>query len=128
MIYANRQGRSYHRISRVNDTEPPSYRAPTCVTSVPLTRLPYLKRVPMEFWYIATSELATPVLIGTTKRGVSMIRGPQAYKGPYSPSNRVLIPKKAEQPCRWAYGARSEPPSHIMDVNGAWESYESLMR
>ncbi|GFX88023.1 transposable element Tcb2 transposase [Trichonephila clavipes] len=131
MIYANRQGRSYHRISRVNDTKPPSYRAPTCVTSVPL-KLHMLapipkKRIPMEFWYIATSELATPVLIGTTKRGVSMIRGPQAYKGPYSPSNRVLIPKKAEQPCRWAYGARSEPPSHIMDVNGARESYESLM-
>ncbi|GFU91567.1 transposable element Tc3 transposase [Trichonephila clavipes] len=23
---------------------------------------------------------------------------------------------------RWAYGSRSEPPSHIIDVNGAWES------
>ncbi|GFX26814.1 hypothetical protein TNCV_1839871 [Trichonephila clavipes] len=24
--------------------------------------------------------------------------------------------------CRWAYGSRSEPPSHIINVNGAWES------
>ncbi|GFY01585.1 hypothetical protein TNCV_2607691 [Trichonephila clavipes] len=37
------QGHSYHRI---NDTEPPSYRAPTCVTTVPLTGLPYLNKGP----------------------------------------------------------------------------------
>ncbi|GFT71491.1 hypothetical protein TNCV_2478841 [Trichonephila clavipes] len=24
--------------------------------------------------------------------------------------------------CPWAYGSRSEPPSYIIDVDGAWES------
>ncbi|GFV31726.1 hypothetical protein TNCV_2438181 [Trichonephila clavipes] len=35
-------------------------------------------------------------------------------------SGNVVVELIAE--CRWAYGSRSEPPSHIINGNGAWES------
>ncbi|GFU51842.1 hypothetical protein TNCV_3733551 [Trichonephila clavipes] len=40
------QGRSYRRISRINDTGPPSYRGPNMCNCSRLIRLPCLKKDP----------------------------------------------------------------------------------
>ncbi|GFW97718.1 hypothetical protein TNCV_1424821 [Trichonephila clavipes] len=46
----NKKGRSYHSINRIYDTGPQAAGDPTCVTTVQLTGLSFLKKVPGGVW------------------------------------------------------------------------------
>ncbi|GFS82245.1 hypothetical protein TNCV_3340031 [Trichonephila clavipes] len=74
------------------------------------------------------SEFKTEIDVLGKGKGVSKTQ----ELGPYFASEAIqwkFIPPRSpnfeglwKAGSRWAYGSRSEPPSRIIDVNGAWES------